>query len=479
MTAKYFSQLVYLVLIVCLSWSYAPGQEVREIIYEESLEDFPNPERGFYRARELPKPENFDLRGEGITLIYGRISADDFRDKPFSDEFLQAIQTGFDEARRQGIKVNVRVAYNSGPHPGCIARYGDDAPLNIVLQHIAQLKPVWHKNEDVINVIDAGFIGGWGEWHNSANGLDSLHNRRAILFAILDALPRDRMVVQRAPQYKRAIFTGSELNGDSVLTRARAFDGSYLARVGHLNDCFLSSENDVGTYAFIDQGWSVQKELDFIGSESRFVPFGGETCGLDERGRCLNAIPEMEKLHVNYLNLDYNPRVLKRWKEENCFDQVRQRLGYRFVLKKAHLPSGINAGSAMKMAFEIANVGFGELFNPRNVEIVLINNQTGAEQVALIQSEPRLWAAGELTKIGINLSIPAQLDAGVYTLGIRMPDPEPSIHNDSRYAVRFANKDIWMAETGTNVLTRELKISGPVPGTQADKFNKFVEISSQ
>ncbi|GAF90852.1 unnamed protein product, partial [marine sediment metagenome] len=226
----YPTLLIFFMTGSILSTSYA--QEIIEFGYQESLENFPNPERGFHRARELPNPENFDLRAEGITLIYGRISADEFRDKPFSKEFLLAIQSGFDEARRQGIKVNPRVAYNSGPHTGCIARYGDDAPKYIVMTHIAQLKPLWQKNKDVINLIDAGFIGGWGEWHNSAHGLDSLHNRREILFAILDALPKDRMVVQRTPHYKRAIFTGSEVNGDSILTIERAFDGSYLSRVG-------------------------------------------------------------------------------------------------------------------------------------------------------------------------------------------------------------------------------------------------------
>ena len=471
---KYFLFVIF--FVTGSSISTAPAQEIREIVYEESQENFSNPERGFYRARELPRPENFDLRGEGITLIYGRISADDFRDKPFSEEFLQAIQAGFDEARIQGIKVNARVAYNSGPHPGCIARYGDDAPKHIVMTHINQLKPLWHKNMDVINVIDAGFIGGWGEWHTSANGLDSLPNRRDILFAILDALPKERMVVQRAPHYKRAIFTGSEVNGDSVLTRARAFDGTNLARVGHLNDCFLSSDNDVGTYAFEDQGWSIDKELDYIGAESHFVPFGGETCGLDDRGRCQNAVHEMEKLHINYLNMDYNPRVLKRWQGDDCFADIQRRLGYRFVLRTARIPAMIAAGGILEIEFALDNTGFGELFNPRQVEIVLINNQTKAEQVAVITAEPRFWGAGEQTKVNTRLSIPADLAPGAYSLGIRLPDSAPSIHDDPRYAIRCANKDIWVEETGTNFLTRELLMTAPVPGAENNNFKKFVEI---
>lgn len=473
MKKKCFFYLFFAIWIVCLPLS---AQEMKEVVYEESFEYFPNPERGFHQMRALTNPENFDLRSEGISLIYGRILADKFRDKPFSEEFLQGIQAGFDEARKQGIKVNPRVVYNSGPHPGSVAEYGDDAPLHIVLQHIAQLKPLWHKNKDIINLIDAGFIGGWGEWHTSAHGLDSLHNRRKILFAILDALPKDRMVVIRAPHYKRAIFTGSEVNGDSVITSETAFDGSHLSRVGHLNDCFLSSENDVGTYAYTDQGWSVENELDYIGSESRYVPFGGETCRMDDRGKCMNAVREMEKLHVNYLNLNYNRQVLNRWKEEGCFDEIQRRLGYRFVLKRAYVPKNVCPGSAMDIDFEIFNAGFGELFNPRNVEIVLINNQTNEEQVAIITEEPRFWGAGEKTTVKTRLSIPSDLATGVYSLGIRMPDIESSIHDDPRYSIRFANKNIWIEETGTNVLTKELIISDPTLGEETEYYKNFSEI---
>lgn len=450
---------------------------LKETVFEESMEDFPNPERGFYRARELPKPKNFDLRGENITLIYGRVSADAFRDKPFSEEFLQAIQKGFDEARTHGIKVNPRVAYNSGPHPGSKARYGDDAPKALILKHIEQLKPLWHRNKDVINLIDAGFIGGWGEWHSSAHGLDNPTDRRDILFAILDALPQDRMVVQRSPRYKREMFGGSQTSADVILTRERAFDGSHLARIGHLNDCFLSSANDVGTYLYIDEGWPIERELDYIGGESRYVPFGGETCRPHERGRCENAVKEMEKLHINYLNLSYNPRVIKRWREEDCFDEIKLRLGYRFVLESAQLPENVRPGGILEMKLAIRNVGFGELFNPRYVEVVLMNNETHSEEIAALEEEPRFWGAGQTTKVYTLLSIPNNLPEGKYTLGIRMPDPAPSIHDDPRYSVRFANENVWDASTGTNILTRDLLISNSAPGPKDTNFLEFKTLS--
>ena len=102
-----------MIIISIISCQSSAGLGV--ITFEESMDVFPNPERGFHHARELPRPENFNMRDENITLIYGLISAHDFRDRPFTEEFLQAIQSGFDAARENGIKVNPRVAYNHGP----------------------------------------------------------------------------------------------------------------------------------------------------------------------------------------------------------------------------------------------------------------------------------------------------------------------------------------------------------------------------
>jgi len=174
--------------------------------------------------------------------------------------------------------------------------------------------------------------------------------------------------------------------------------------------------------------------------------------------------------------LDYNPRVLNRWREENCFDEIRRRLGYRFILRNAQIPDHINAGSTMDLSFEVENAGFGELFNPRNVEIVLINNQTNCERVAAISVDPRFWGAGELHKVKVKLTIPGDLAFGQYTLGIRLPDSAPSIHSDPRYSIRFANKNIWAEDSGTNILTKELTVFNPLSGEENRIYKKFSEI---
>ena len=69
------------------------------------MEVFCIPERGFRHYRSLTVPENYDIRNKNLTLISGKISADDCRYRPLPEEFLEVIQRGFDEARRQGVRM--------------------------------------------------------------------------------------------------------------------------------------------------------------------------------------------------------------------------------------------------------------------------------------------------------------------------------------------------------------------------------------
>jgi hypothetical protein len=116
-----------------------------------------------------------------------------------------------------------------------------DALLARVLEHIGQLTPVLADNEDVIAVLQAGFIGAWGEWHSSTNDLDSDANKQTILTALLAALPPSRMAQVRTPVYKSKIFGTSLADGE-------AYAGTSKARTGHHTDCFLASSTDYGTY---------------------------------------------------------------------------------------------------------------------------------------------------------------------------------------------------------------------------------------
>src|SRR5690606_12720981 len=189
-----------------------------------------------------------------------------------------------------------------------------------VLEHLEQLTPLLAEHQDVIAVMQAGFIGAWGEWHSSTNGLDSADNRKTILLALLAALPPSRMTQIRTPNAKADIF------GSSPLTEALAFGGSDQARTGHHNDCFLATDSDYGTYPDPIETWK-----DYVASDGRYTPIGGETCQLNPpRTDCAAAGQEMERLHWSFLNALYDTDVIDAWETEGCLGEIQKRLGYRF-----------------------------------------------------------------------------------------------------------------------------------------------------
>ncbi|HHS83636.1 MAG TPA: DUF4874 domain-containing protein, partial [Gammaproteobacteria bacterium] len=205
-----------------------------ERTYRVSNKIFPNPERGFYGGSRLLQDrfENGDYESDvrnGRTLVAATVRLDDYRYSELPPQLLTDIREGLASLRNSpGIKVILRFAYNR-----CFNCA--DADKSTILRHIKQLEPIFNEYSDVIAFVPAGFIGSWGEWHHSTNGLlDNPQDSREIIEALLDALPESRMVQIRYPFRKIQLYEGDEVDSQS------AFSGGYAARIGHHNDCFLA-----------------------------------------------------------------------------------------------------------------------------------------------------------------------------------------------------------------------------------------------
>lgn len=71
-----------------------------------------------------------------------------------------------------------------------MGRAGTGPTLEDVLRHMEQLKPFLAQNTDVIQVVQAGFIGAWSEWHSSFHGLEKTNDsKRTILEKIVWMTP--------------------------------------------------------------------------------------------------------------------------------------------------------------------------------------------------------------------------------------------------------------------------------------------------
>jgi hypothetical protein len=420
-------------------------------------ESFRNPERGYYTGYHLRRgADASSIYDAGYTLAIAIVNLEDYRDRSLDSTVLEQIDEGFDEARDAGIKLVVRFVYNDGYQP--------DATKDRILRHISQLTPVLRDNYDVIAVLQAGFIGAWGEWHSSTNGLDDDTGAHAqILAALLSALPSSRSVQVRTPMDKNAYRAGATSSSE-------AYSGSSRSRLGHHNDCFLATDSDYGTYASPVSTWKA-----YTAADTLYVPMGGETCRVYQpRTDCASAVAEMERHHWTYLNRAYKASVIDGWISQGCEGDIKRRLGYRLGLRRVAHSEETAPGGVLHLEMDIRNYGFAAPFNRRPVEVVLSRGTT--RLVARLAFDARRLPGGVKTTVSTDLRVPANIAEGTYTLSVRMPDASSRLAGDPRYAIRLANSGSWDAATGDNVLTRSLEIDADAEGDVDSSARAFVEI---
>lgn len=395
--------------------------------------DLPNPERGFFSfSGELSgaSASTFtSLYGKGERISYASANLSAFRGSALSSAYLDGLTTGFASARQAGMKVVLRFLYDD-------TESGQDAPLGVVLQHIGQLAPILAANADVIAILQGGFIGAWGEWHSSSNGLTTPANRAAVRDALLDALPDGVFLDLRYPPDLMGWYP-------TVLNEARAFQSTPQARIGVHNDCFMASATDVGTYSSNPQTQALQR--DYVKALSALTPFGGETCAGDaKRTACADILAEGRDYHVAYLNRTYDTSFHDAWIAGGCFDEVSRSLGYRIQLDALSYPPTAKRGGSTTLRAELRNVGWARIFSARKLTAVLRHEATGALLVSQSAGDVRLPLAPSATtstRIEIPIAIPADAAPGGYEISLALPDVWPSTERDPRFAVRFANAD--------------------------------------
>lgn len=414
--------------------------ELQTLAYRPLEGDVVNPERGFRHSMDRldPNTDYSVYRTLGSSLIFSYVRLDDYRTRELPPELLEELDAALGALRRGGVKVVLRFSYNFGPYP----KSEPDAPLDWILRHIQQLKPVLQKNADVIAWLHAGFIGAWGEWHTSTHGLDrDMNAKRAILEALADALPSDRFILLRYPPDLMTLFP-------QPLTAEQAFSGSLQARLGFHNDCFLSSDTDIGTYPGGE--FSREKAIAYLSQITQFTPADGETCQVYPKLQaCATAIQEMETLHWTGLNISYHKQVIRNWQREGCFEEIQKRLGYRLVMEEATFPAQVRRGGDFPIAWKLRNEGFAAPLNPRPLFLVLAGPVVHTARLEGV--DPRRWLPGRW-EVSTSVKLPGDLPEGEYRVALWLPDGYESLRNDPRYSIRFANEGTWEESTGWNVL---------------------------
>ena len=438
---------------------------------------FANPERGYTEelSAKVSASNPYVVKGKVSnnwsssgsyykTLVMVLYNFNKFKAQDLPQEVLEGFDTDMQELRKCGLKTVLRFAYTESQSDNV------DATPTWVDRHLEQLSPYLIKNADVIYVLEAGFVGSWGEWYYTTNyGNESQHmnaNRRKVIASLFKYAPTDRFILFRYPMLKTEYFGNSQ-----PLTSGEGFTGTVKARMGCHNDAFLNNWGNDGTYASNNDD-DDPKVRQYIATETLYVPNGGETNvedGTLAEQVYTKAPSEMSTYHWSFCGQSYSTKVTSRWKSSGIFDTLNIHMGYRYNLLNAEYSDQAAPGGRMNVQIRLRNVGYAPIYNDRTVYLVL---KSSSKTYSLpLKADPRRWLPNnEISKIIEQVDIPSNAAEGTYHLYLHMPDKYTSIASDARYAVRFANKDVWDSSTGYNDLKATVTISksasldpGPMP----------------
>ena len=408
-----------------------------------------------------------------MTLAMVLYNFKNFKAADLPEEVLAGFDEDMAELRKYGLKTVLRFAYTESQSDNV------DATPDWVKRHLEQLKPHLAANADVIYVLEAGFIGSWGEWYYTSNyGNKSQHmnaNRRKVIQYLFENAPQDRFILFRYPMIK------TEYLGSSVaLTAEEAFQNTEKARMGCHNDAFLNDWGNDGTYASNSKD-DDPKVRQYVATETLYVPNGGETNvesnSLAEKVYA-KAPEEMATYHWSFCGKSYATQVTSRWKNSGIYDTLNIHMGYRYNLMNGNFSDQAAPGGKANVVIGLRNVGYAPIYNERPVYLVL--KSSSKTYTVQLQADPRRWLPnGVWSLIREQVTIPSDVSEGTYDMYLWMPDKYESIKNDSRYAVRFGNDNVWDANTGYNNLNAKITISKSAPKDPGTLPEGVEDVSNQ
>lgn len=352
--------------------------------FSESARQLTNPDRGFYRQsgyviqsgeqsfdKELSQLANSGFMG---TLEMVQINLRRFQSCEITDAGLENIDRLFEALSQRKKRYIVRFLYDwSGK-----AIWYEPRELDIILRHMEQLAPVLQKYSGCIYTLQGLFIGNWGEMNGTpftdAQSLKALANQLA------RSAPEEIPLSVRMPMYWRRITDMTDL---STLT-----DDPLARRIGLYNDGMLGNETDCGTYGTgKPRGenpytyWTRSEELAFQQELCKYVPNGGEAIRDNVYNDFENAVSSLNTMHVSYLNIDYDKKVLDKWAqstvtEPGCYQgmdglsYVERHLGYRYLIDSAQMSYNLLT-NRVTVGANLKNVGFAPAYSGKTLTLTL------------------------------------------------------------------------------------------------------------
>jgi hypothetical protein len=346
---------------------------------------------------------------------------------PLSESMLNGISSRIAAYRNSGVRLLVRFVYNFGP----IGPGARDVPASLIVTHLDQLAPILLQNRDMIMALQAGFIGVWGEWHNSTSG---------------NGTPAaQKLVLDREAFHFRGSFP--------ILLRYPADLLTYLNSqtpspdFGLSDDYYASDASDGGTWS-PRNGWSESVLKSYsaaVGANSMFV---GEFGALDPTLQSCSALDSY--------SYSYRPQslALTIWpasvgsllSSQGCALSFFNKVGTRIEVRSVTLSGNATPGGVLHVSLTLANAGYGRVIRARPVTVVLRANGSVLQQtpIPLAQLDLRTLASSQqpvARVFAFDVTLPSSLPSQPVSLSLLLPDPAPSLATDPAHALPLNSID--------------------------------------
>ncbi len=452
---KRFTAIILSVLIIAAGFAAcgktnAGEKHVQDLNYEESIEEISNPDQGFYRPVYVKINENGAMYNKDVInsqtqLYHLRCDISAFSeavnkaaDKPVTDEALKGLDALLFCLKENDKNAIVRFAYD----PGYSGSADKEPALDVMLGHVESVCSVLNRYVNTVTAIETGLIGPWGEMHTSV--VANPEHITPLINAFLTAASEIPVLV-RTPEmiYNYINVSDNKVEEISISPDEKAY------RLGLYNDGYLGSESDLGTYS------NRERDINFLSVQNAHLPFGGEVTVPDSPLHNIEAcLPEMNKIHLSYLNTEWDNRVIEKWKKtfytEACglekqyynktaFTYIQNRMGYRFVLKNSVFTYSATS-EKLNVRLKLQNLGFGNLNRNKRAKLIFTDS-TGA--VAFIADYGEIAVKDEL-----EFNVEHGLESGKYDVYLRIYGEE--LQSAPLYCVKFANDGLWNDELKAN-----------------------------
>ncbi|MFO7889405.1 MAG: DUF4832 domain-containing protein [bacterium] len=373
---------------------------------------------------------------------------------------------------------------------------------NWVQYHLWQLRSIFSEFEDCIMAVKGGIFGPWGEMHSSsyARTAEGYH---WLLKALLDYVPESRSILVHAGGVMawHNVEYGTNYSFSNLMPAPER--GTPAQRFGMFNDSYSAGSrgNDYSDNGSLSEGYRLiggefdrNAALTWMRNQNNF--YGGETVGAGPEDniypRFPNVLYEAAYAQTTHLNTSYSRRTYRLWgdfvyTEENVtepftpphdsvtrtaiFDPVydgrngmeyiRDRLGYRLVLREANASEWVQQNGILRFEGKIQNVGFGHIVNRKNVSLILKSKDGCNTYTVLTDLDARDWRpaldsradntdAWRDLNFSIHMDVFGEVPPGDYDMYLKINDPKET--STDRRCLRFANYDIWDTSLGANLI---------------------------